>query len=129
MKHCLFFAAILFLMARCENELAFEDQSFSKKTTLPCKGSCPHITLKIAGTVVLVQSQYGDSSVILLRKEKEPLFDAELDELLLCIDAFFMCSKPPVAHALAVDKVLAVKSEVFSRIHALPRPFPIIQKS
>ena len=47
MKNYLFFAALLFLMARCENELAFEDQSFSKKTTLPCKGSCPHITLKI----------------------------------------------------------------------------------
>ena len=47
MKHYILFAALLFLMARCENELAFEDQSFAKKTTLPCKGSCPHITLKI----------------------------------------------------------------------------------
>jgi hypothetical protein len=47
MKNYLFFAALLFLMARCENELAFEDQSFSKKTTLPCKGACPHISLKI----------------------------------------------------------------------------------
>lgn len=47
MKHYILFAALLFLRARCENELAFEDQSFAKKTTLPCKGSCPHITLKI----------------------------------------------------------------------------------
>lgn len=47
MKHYIIFAALLFLMARCENELAFENKSFSKTTTLPCKGSCPHITLKI----------------------------------------------------------------------------------
>jgi len=47
MKHYIIFAALIFLMARCENELAFEDQSFKKTTSLPCKGSCPHITLKI----------------------------------------------------------------------------------
>lgn len=47
MKHCILFAAFLFLMARCNNELAFEDQSFTKTTTLPCKEICPQITVKI----------------------------------------------------------------------------------
>jgi hypothetical protein len=34
-------------MARCSNELAFEDQSFQKKTSLACKENCPHISVRI----------------------------------------------------------------------------------
>ena len=47
MKHCLIFTALFLLMARCGNELAFEEQSFSQKTSLACKGDCPHINVKI----------------------------------------------------------------------------------
>ena len=34
-------------MARCSKELVFKDQSFQKKTILPCKENCPQITVKI----------------------------------------------------------------------------------
>jgi hypothetical protein len=34
-------------MARCSNELVFEDQSFQKKTSLACKENCPHISVRI----------------------------------------------------------------------------------
>lgn len=34
-------------MARCENELAFENKTFEKKTVLPCEENCPHISVKI----------------------------------------------------------------------------------
>ncbi|MDP3680741.1 MAG: DUF4163 domain-containing protein [Flavobacterium sp.] len=47
MKHFIIFAAFLFLLTGCSNELAFKDQSFQKKTTLPCKENCPEITVKI----------------------------------------------------------------------------------
>ena len=47
MKHPAVLALFLFLMISCSTELTFEDQSFYKKTTLPCKENCPEITLKI----------------------------------------------------------------------------------
>jgi hypothetical protein len=47
MKHFILFSVLLFSVARCSNELAFEEQSFQKKTTLPCKENCPQITVKI----------------------------------------------------------------------------------
>ena len=47
MKHFILSTLLLFSMARCSNELVFEDQSFQKKTTLPCKGNCPHISVRI----------------------------------------------------------------------------------
>jgi cytochrome c556 len=47
MKHFIIFTLLLFSMVRCSNELAFEDQSFQRKTTLPCKENCPHISVKI----------------------------------------------------------------------------------
>ncbi|MFV8465910.1 PdaC/SigV domain-containing protein [Flavobacterium sp. LB1P62] len=47
MKHFILFSVLLFSMARCSNELVFEEQSFQKKTTLPCKENCPQITVKI----------------------------------------------------------------------------------
>ncbi len=47
MKHFILFSLLLFSVARCSNELVFEEQSFQKKTTLPCKENCPQITVKI----------------------------------------------------------------------------------
>ncbi len=47
MKHLILFSLLLFSVARCSNELVFEEQSFQKKTTLPCKENCPQITVKI----------------------------------------------------------------------------------
>ena len=47
MKHFIIFTLLLFSVARCSNELIFEEQSFQKKTTLPCKENCPHISVKI----------------------------------------------------------------------------------
>ncbi|MDI1304328.1 MAG: DUF4163 domain-containing protein [bacterium] len=47
MKHFILFSVLLLSIARCSNELAFEEQSFQKKTTLPCKENCPQITVKI----------------------------------------------------------------------------------
>lgn len=38
---------MLFSVAQCSNELVFEEQSFQKKTTLPCTGDCPSISVKI----------------------------------------------------------------------------------
>jgi hypothetical protein len=34
-------------MTSCSDELVFENQTFQKKTTLPCKESCPSINIKI----------------------------------------------------------------------------------
>ncbi|MFV8269189.1 PdaC/SigV domain-containing protein [Flavobacterium sp. GT2N3] len=47
MKHYIIFAAFLLLITSCSDELAFKDQSFHKKTTLPCNENCPEITVKI----------------------------------------------------------------------------------
>jgi hypothetical protein len=47
MKNYIFLACLLFLMAGCKKELVFENQSFDKKTSLPCKENCPQISLKI----------------------------------------------------------------------------------
>lgn len=47
MKHFIIFIALLFSMIRCSNELVYEEQSFQKKSTLPCKKDCPHINVKI----------------------------------------------------------------------------------
>ena len=47
MKHYIVFAVFLLLITSCSNELAFKNQSFYKKATLPCKENCPEITVKI----------------------------------------------------------------------------------
>jgi hypothetical protein len=47
MKHFILFSLVLFSMARCSNELTFEDQSFQKKTSLPCEKNCPAISVRI----------------------------------------------------------------------------------
>lgn len=47
MKHILLYAIVIFSMAGCSKELVFENQTFEKKTSLPCKENCPHITVTI----------------------------------------------------------------------------------
>ena len=47
MKNYVLFASLLFLLARCEKELVFENQSFEKKSTLACNDNCPSILIQI----------------------------------------------------------------------------------
>ncbi len=48
MKLSLFLAVFSSLIVGCSGtELVFENQTFQKKTSLPCNENCPHITVKI----------------------------------------------------------------------------------
>ncbi|MBP4141316.1 DUF3298 and DUF4163 domain-containing protein [Flavobacterium sp. P4023] len=47
MKYFIIYTLLLFSVAQCSNELVFKDESFQKKTTLPCTGDCPAISVKI----------------------------------------------------------------------------------
>ena len=47
MKYFLGCAFLMILLSSCNNELAFEEQSFEKKSNMPCKENCPHISVKI----------------------------------------------------------------------------------
>ena len=47
MKNIILCSLLFFTVARCSKELVFEDQSFEKKTTLPCKENCPSISITI----------------------------------------------------------------------------------
>lgn len=47
MKRFLTLTLLLALLASCNNELKFEDKSYSKKSTLACAEKCPEITVKI----------------------------------------------------------------------------------
>jgi hypothetical protein len=47
MKQYLIFAVCVLLLASCHNDLAFDNKSFHKKTTMPCRENCPHINVKI----------------------------------------------------------------------------------
>ena len=47
MKYFIIYTLLLFSVAQCSNELVFEEQSFQKKTTLPCTGDGPSISVKI----------------------------------------------------------------------------------
>ena len=47
MKYFIIYSLLLFSVAQCSNELVFKDESFQKKTTLPCTGDCPAISVKI----------------------------------------------------------------------------------
>jgi hypothetical protein len=47
MKYFSIFIFLMVLLSSCNNELTFEEQSFEKKSSLPCKGNCPHIAVKI----------------------------------------------------------------------------------
>ena len=47
MKYFIIYTLLLFSVAQCSNELVFEDESFQKKTSLPCAENCPSISVKI----------------------------------------------------------------------------------
>ena len=47
MKYILTLGLLFLLMTSCTNELIFEEQSFQKKTALPCQKDCPHINVKL----------------------------------------------------------------------------------
>lgn len=47
MKHFIIYTLLLFSAAQCSNELVFKEESFQKKTTMPCKENCPSISVKI----------------------------------------------------------------------------------
>ena len=47
MKYFIIYSLLLFSVAQCSNELVFEQESFQKKTTLPCTGDCPAISVNI----------------------------------------------------------------------------------
>jgi hypothetical protein len=47
MKNYILFASLFFLLARCEKELAFENQFFEKKIILACNDNCPFISIRI----------------------------------------------------------------------------------
>ena len=47
MKYFIICTLLLFSVAQCSNELVFEDQSFQKKTSLPCTDNCPSIDVKL----------------------------------------------------------------------------------
>ncbi|MGK4566702.1 DUF3298 domain-containing protein [Flavobacterium sp. 3HN19-14] len=47
MKHFLTFALLALLVTSCNNELQFEEKSYSKKSSVPCSADCPHVDIKI----------------------------------------------------------------------------------
>ncbi|MFV8368923.1 DUF3298 domain-containing protein [Flavobacterium sp. LB2R40] len=47
MKHFFIYTLLLFSAAQCSNELVFEEETFQKTTTIPCKENCPSILVKI----------------------------------------------------------------------------------
>ncbi|MBF7091072.1 DUF3298 and DUF4163 domain-containing protein [Flavobacterium sp. ALJ2] len=47
MRHYTFLFVTLFILTSCTKELSFKEQTFEKKSTLPCKSNCPQISLKI----------------------------------------------------------------------------------
>ena len=55
-KHFIVYTLLLFSAAQCSNELVFEEESFQKQTTLPCKENCPSISVKfpVANAVPVV---------------------------------------------------------------------------
>lgn len=40
-------AILVLFLSSCKNELTFKDESFSKKSSLPCKENCPEVTLTV----------------------------------------------------------------------------------
>ncbi|MCC9072660.1 DUF3298 and DUF4163 domain-containing protein [Flavobacterium sp. F-65] len=47
MRHYTFLLVTFFVLTSCTRELSFKEQTFEKKSTLPCKSNCPQISLKI----------------------------------------------------------------------------------
>ncbi|MCV9927779.1 DUF3298 and DUF4163 domain-containing protein [Flavobacterium sp. LS1R49] len=47
MKHYTFLLVTFLFLTSCSKELSFKEETFEKKSTLPCKSNCPKISLKI----------------------------------------------------------------------------------
>lgn len=79
MKFCVLFFALFFSLARCSNELTFENRTFEKKTSFPCKGKCPQITVKIpfAKNVPIVSDSINKKVFLAIKEiiylDKKPL--------------------------------------------------------
>ena len=70
MKYFIIYTLLLFSAAQCSNELVFEDESFQKKTTLPCTENCPSINVKIpVANGVEIVSDSINKKVFLVLKE------------------------------------------------------------
>jgi hypothetical protein len=47
MKHYTFLVFLVFALTSCNKELSFENETFEKESTIPCKKDCPKITIDI----------------------------------------------------------------------------------
>ncbi|MBS7232788.1 DUF3298 and DUF4163 domain-containing protein [Flavobacterium psychroterrae] len=47
MKHSIFLAFLVLTFASCSKELSFDNETFEKKSTIPCEKDCPKITIDI----------------------------------------------------------------------------------
>ena len=47
MKNYIAFFSVLLVLTSCKNELTFEEQTFLKSTTTPCKVNCPEVSVII----------------------------------------------------------------------------------
>jgi hypothetical protein len=47
MKHYTFLVFLFLIFTSCNKELSFENETFEKKSTIPCKNDCPKITIDI----------------------------------------------------------------------------------
>ncbi|MFH6993279.1 PdaC/SigV domain-containing protein [Flavobacterium sp. FlaQc-48] len=47
MKHYTFLVFLFTLLTSCNKELSFENETFEKESTLPCKNDCPKVTINI----------------------------------------------------------------------------------
>lgn len=59
MKHVLYLTGIFFLLIGCQKKLAFETQTFTKKSTVLCTDNCPEITVNIP--VAIGKTSVSDS--------------------------------------------------------------------
>ncbi|TDO84143.1 uncharacterized protein DUF3298 [Flavobacterium chryseum] len=47
MKHYRFLVLLFVIFTSCSKELSFENETFNKKSSIPCKKECPQITIEI----------------------------------------------------------------------------------
>lgn len=47
MKKLFTFAVLVLFLSSCKNELAFKEEHFEKKSSLPCKENCPEVTVTV----------------------------------------------------------------------------------
>ena len=47
MKHYTFLVCLFLILTSCNKELSFDNETFKKKSALPCKDDCPKVTIEI----------------------------------------------------------------------------------